>query len=162
MADIKRSRTVAAGLADVWSVLADFGSISAWAGNVDHSCLLTRAAGGELVGTTRRVQVGRNAFVERITQYDPPYALGYDIEGLPVRLRRVANRWTLSPAHRRDTLVTLTSTVEIGTGSGRKLAERVLCRPWRAGGLPRPTRRHPDRRHRQDLSRPPHALAAFR
>lgn len=135
MADIKRSRTVAAGLVDVWSVLADFGSISAWAGSVDHSCLLTRAAGGELVGTTRRVQVGRNAFVERITQYDPPHVLGYDIEGLPVRLRRVANRWTLCPVHQCDTLVTLTSTVEIGTGAGRSSPKVCCVGAWRASPM---------------------------
>jgi hypothetical protein len=127
VADITRSRTVAAGLTDVWDVLADFGAISAWADNVDHSCLLTRAAGGEPVGTTRRVQVGRNALVERITRFEPPYALEYDIEGLPGRLRRVTNCWTLHPAHQGDIVVTLTSTVEIGTGA-RRLIERVLCR----------------------------------
>lgn len=126
MADIHRSRRIAAAPGDVWDVLADFGAISAWAGNVDHSCILNH--GSEPVGTTRRVQVGRNALVERITEFDAPHALGYDIEGLPRRLRRVANRWTLRPAGDGTTVATLTSTVEIGSGPLHRLAEQVLCR----------------------------------
>jgi len=53
---------------------------------------------GTLLGTTRRVQVGHNALVEHVTEADPPAALAYDIEGLPRRLRKVINRWTLRPA----------------------------------------------------------------
>ena len=73
----------------------------------------------------------RDALVERITEFDPPRALGYDIDGLPSRLRRVSNRWTLEPAAGESastTLVTLTSTVEIGSHATQKLAEQVLCR----------------------------------
>ncbi|OBH88975.1 MULTISPECIES: SRPBCC family protein [unclassified Mycobacterium] len=127
MADIHRTRTIAARIGDIWETLADFGSISSWAGNVDHSCILYSGPDGNPVGTTRRVQVKRDALVERITEFDPPRALGYDIEGLPSRLRRVANRWTLEPAA-ADTLVTLTSTVEIGPRSTQRVAERLLCR----------------------------------
>lgn len=126
MAEVHRSRTIAAAPHEVWDVLADFGSISAWAGNVDHSCLLHH--GGDPLGTTRRVQVGRNALVERITEFDPPHALGYAVEGLPRRLRRVVNRWTLRAAGAGDTVVTLSSTVEIGAGPLHTLAERALCR----------------------------------
>ncbi len=97
----------------VWEVLADFGALSSWAGNVDHSCLLEHAVDGVAVGTSRRVQVGRDTLVERITEFDAPVALAYDIEGLPRRLRRVSNRWTLTPAG-DSTTVTLTSTVDIG------------------------------------------------
>lgn len=127
MADIHRTRIIAARIGDIWETLADFGSISSWAGNVDHSCILYSGPDGDAVGTTRRVQVKRDALVERITEFDPPRALGYDIEGLPSRLRRVANRWTLEPAA-ADTLVTLTSTVEIGPRPTQRLAERLLCR----------------------------------
>lgn len=130
MTEIQRTRIIAAPVEDIWNVLADFGSISAWAGNVDHSCVLHAGRNGQPVGTARRVQVKRDALVERITEFEPPRALAYDIDGLPRRLRSVSNRWTLGPAGARplETWVTLTSTVEIGPRSIHKLAERVLCR----------------------------------
>lgn len=96
MADIHRTRTIAAGAQEIWDVLADFGSISVWAPNADHSCILFTGPGGGPVGTARRVQVKRDALVERITVFEPPHSLAYDIEGLPGRLRRVTNRWTLA------------------------------------------------------------------
>ncbi|UXA05176.1 SRPBCC family protein [Mycobacterium sp. SMC-2] len=130
MSDIHRSRTIAARIGDIWEILADFGSISSWAGNVVHSCILFSGPDGGPLGTARRVQVKRDALVERITEFEPPRALGYDIEGLPSRLRRVSNRWTLAPTagESATTMVTLTSTVEIGPHAMQALAERVLCR----------------------------------
>ena len=126
MAEIARSRTIAAEPKEVWDVLADFGSISSWADNVDHSCILQQ--GTEPVGTTRRVQIGRNTLVERITEFDPTWALSYDVEGLPQRLHRFNNRWTLRRVQDGHTVVTLTSTVEIGSGPMHKLIERAVCR----------------------------------
>jgi ribosome-associated toxin RatA of RatAB toxin-antitoxin module len=126
VADIDRSRAVAADPKEVWDVLADFGSISSWADNIDHSCILNH--GSEPIGTTRRVQIGRNALVEQITEFEPTRALAYDVKGLPKRLRRFNNRWSLRPAHDGQTIVTLTSTVEIGSGPLQKLAERLVCR----------------------------------
>ncbi|SPM31794.1 Uncharacterized conserved protein YndB, AHSA1/START domain, partial [Mycobacterium terramassiliense] len=131
VADIRRSRSIAARPERIWDVLADFGSISSWAANVDHSCVLFSGPDGGVVGTARRVQVKRDALVERITEFDPPRALAYDIEGLPRRVRRVANRWTLAAGPggpTATTIVTLTSTVEIGSRPAQTLAERVLCR----------------------------------
>ena len=110
MADIHRTRTIAARAQEIWDVLADFGSISSWADNVDHSCILFSGAGGKPLGTARRVQIKRDALVERITEFDPPHALAYDIDGLPRRLRMVTNRWTLTAAG-ESTAVTVTSTV---------------------------------------------------
>ncbi|OBA72539.1 cyclase [Mycobacterium sp. 1554424.7] len=127
MADIHRSRSIAAHPQQIWDVLADFGAISSWAGNVDHSCILFSGADGAPVGTARRVQVKRDALVERITEFDPPRVLAYDIEGLPSRVRRVTNRWTIAPSGPGSS-VTLTSTVEIGSRPAQKLAERVLAR----------------------------------
>lgn len=112
----------------VWDVLADFGSLSSWARNVDHSCLLEHGADGMGVGTSRRVQVGRNALVERITDFTPATTLGYDIEGLSRRLRRVTNCWTLEPMARGFTTVTLTTTVEVGNNPVARVAERAVCR----------------------------------
>jgi Polyketide cyclase / dehydrase and lipid transport len=126
VAHIARSRTIAAGPKQAWDVLADFGSISSWADNIDHSCILNHGSGA--VGSTRRVQIGRNTLIERITEFDPTWALAYSVEGLPKLLHRFANRWTLRAAQGGTTVVTLTSTVEIGSGPIHKLAKRMLCR----------------------------------
>jgi uncharacterized protein YndB with AHSA1/START domain len=128
VADISRSRTIAAPPQAIWDVLADFGSLSSWADGVDHSCILNRGPDGVPVGTTRRVQVGRNALVERITEFDPPAALAYDIEGLPSRLRTLVNRWALRPVGTSTTMVTLISRVEIGSGPVTRAAEWAVCR----------------------------------
>jgi uncharacterized protein YndB with AHSA1/START domain len=127
MATISRTRTVTAPAERVWEVLADFGAISSWAPNVDHSCLLEHGEDTAEIGTTRRVQVGRNALVERIVTSCPPTLLAYDIEGLPKRLRRVVNQWRLEPAG-AGTEVTLATTVEIAANPIAHIAERALCR----------------------------------
>jgi hypothetical protein len=127
VADIHRTRTIAARTQEIWDVLADFGSIAAWAPNADHSCILFSGPHGGPIGTTRRVQVKRDALVERITAFDPLRSLAYDIEGLPSLLGRVTNRWTLAPGAGDSTAVTLTSTVDIGPRAPAKLAERALC-----------------------------------
>jgi len=130
VADAQRTRTIAASAGDIWDVLSDFGSIGSWADNVDHSCILLPGPDGGPIGTSRRVQVKRDTLVERITEFHPPHALAYDIEGLPRRVGRVANRWTLT-ATRGDpagsALVKLTSTVDIGPHPPQKLAERIVC-----------------------------------
>jgi len=128
VADICRYRTIAAEPQAIWDVLADFGAISSWADIVDHSCLLSPAADGVAVGATRRVQVGRDTLVERITEFDPTRALAYDVEGLPRQLRRASFRWTLIPEMSGGTVVTLTSTVDIGSDPLRRLAERIVAR----------------------------------
>jgi hypothetical protein len=125
MAVVDRSRTITADPQAAWNVLADFGSISSWADNIDHSCILVQ--GEEPLGTTRRVQIGRNALVETITEFDAGHALAYDVDGLPKRVRRFNNRWSLRPTGDATT-ITLTSTVEIGSGPMHKLAEHALCR----------------------------------
>ncbi|MGF2946207.1 SRPBCC family protein [Mycobacterium sp. Lab-001] len=127
MSDKHRSRRIVASPQEIWDVLADFGSVSSWAGNVGHSCILFSGPGGAAVGTARRVQFNREALIERIIEFDPPHVLGYDIEGLPGRLRRVANRWTLAPVAGGATVVSLTSTVEVGPRAPHKLAERIVC-----------------------------------
>ena len=126
MAAVDRTRTIAASPTQIWDVLADFGAINTWTDNVDHSCLLT---GDTIaVGTARRLQVGRNTLVERITEFDPQFALAYDIEGLPTALGTVNNRWCLEATSGGLTIVTLTSTVDIGSRLDQRLIERVACR----------------------------------
>jgi hypothetical protein len=73
------------------------------------------------------VQVGRNALVERISEFEPPVSLAYAIEGLPRRLGRLANRWTLRPVG-GSTEVTLTSSADLGSGPLAAAAERVIAR----------------------------------
>jgi uncharacterized protein YndB with AHSA1/START domain len=128
VADIQRTRTIAARPQEIWDILADFGSLSSWADNADHSCILFSGPDGSAIGTARRVQIKRDTVVERIVEFDPPHALAYDIEGLPGRLRRVTNRWTLAARAGDSTAVTLTSTVEIGPRPPQELAERIVCR----------------------------------
>lgn len=126
VSDISRSRTIAAPQQAIWDVLADFGSLSSWADDIDHSCILRHGAGGPL-GTTRRVQVGRNTFVENIIDFDPPITLAYRIEGLPTRVRAAANRWTLTPKG-AATVVTLTSTLDVDAGPLSSAVEWLACR----------------------------------
>jgi uncharacterized protein YndB with AHSA1/START domain len=128
VATIRRTRTVAAEPQAIWDVLADFGAVSSWADFVDHSCLLEHGADGEAVGSSRRVQLGRSTVVERITEFDPPQTLGYDIEGLPRLVRHLRSGWTLRPITSGFTEVTLTNTVDIGSNPVQRLAERVFGR----------------------------------
>ena len=80
-----------------------------------------------MVGTTRRVQIGRNTLVERVTECDPQYCLAYDIDGLPKIMGKVGNRWTLEPTSGGETIVTITSTVRKGRGRTQQLVERLAC-----------------------------------
>ena len=125
VAEIRRMRTVAAEPQAIWHVLADFGAISTWADNVDHSCLLSPGSQEIGVGTTRRVQVGRNTLVERITEFGPTSTIAYDVEGFP-RWLSVNNRWTLTPSAGATT-VTLVSTITVGGPLGR-IVESVVTR----------------------------------
>jgi carbon monoxide dehydrogenase subunit G len=136
VAHISRSRPIAAQPQEIWDVLADFGSLSSWVDAVDHSCITNQGPGGGPLGTTRRVQMGRNVLLERITEFGPPNSLAYEITGLPRRLGRVTNRWTLEPTT-DATVVTLTSLVDIGSRPAARLAERVVVRvvATQSGGL---------------------------
>nr|WP_234817730.1 SRPBCC family protein [Mycolicibacterium sphagni] len=125
VAEIRRTRTVAAEQQAIWDVLADFGAIGAWADFVDHSCLLSPHAQDVGIGTTRRVQVGRNTLVEQITEFDPPGTLAYDVEGFP-RWLAVSSRWTLIPSAGATT-VTLGSTVTV-SGPLHRIAEAIVTR----------------------------------
>lgn len=127
MAQVTRSRSTPVSAQAVFDVLADFGALSAWADNVDHSCVLNHGPDGALVGTSRRVQVGRNALKETVTECEPGAVLGYDIEGLPRRLGRLHNRWELRPAG-SGTEVTLVSTVDAGSGPLATALEWVVGR----------------------------------
>ncbi|PRC45392.1 SRPBCC family protein [Mycobacterium sp. ITM-2017-0098] len=127
MAEVSRSRPISGEPAAVWTLLAEFGAVSRWAGGIDHSCLLNGDDHPEPVGLTRRVQSGRDTFVETITAFEPSRVLAYDISGVP-RAFSVTNRWNLEPHADRATTVTLTSTIHMASPLGRAIGERMFAR----------------------------------
>jgi len=122
---VTRGTTVDASPDEVWAVLADFDRISHWAADVDHSSYLSDQTEG--VGTVRRVQVGRTVLVERVTEWDPPRFLAYDLEGLPPVVGGATNRWALR-ADGSGTAVLLTSTVDPGVKPPGRLVAPLLAR----------------------------------
>ncbi len=125
MAEIAETTSIARSPDHVWAALADFGGIGRWAPNVDHSCLTTERCEG--VGTTRRVQAGRNALLERVVEWEPGARLAYRIEGLPPVVRSVTSTWRLDGAGSATT-VTLTSVVDAGPRPPQQLIARVVGR----------------------------------
>lgn len=125
MATVSRSRTISAEPSAIWEVLADFGALSSWADGIDHSCLLRRR--DDPIGTSRRVQAGRDTLVETIVVFDPPRELAYDIDGVP-RWFSVSNQWNLRSATGGPTTVTLTSVVQMRPHPLRPVAERMFAR----------------------------------
>ncbi len=120
-----RSCRIAAEVDAVWDVLADFGSISHWAANVDHSCLLRDVDPGP--GLVRRIQTGRTTLLETVEDWDVGTRLAYRIEGLPPVVRHVRNEWRLAPAT-VGTSVTLTTTVDAGPRPPQQLIARLVAR----------------------------------
>lgn len=125
MTTITRSVHIDATPAAVWAILADFGSISGWAPDVDHSCLLTTGEVGP--DTVRRIQAGRTTVLERITTWEPERTLSYEITGLPPMLRAVTNTWSLAPDG-SGTAVTLTTEIRTGPRPPHRIAGRVAGR----------------------------------
>jgi hypothetical protein len=129
----ERSLTIDHPIGQVWERLADFAAISAWADNVDHSCLLRRSVGSPAtgVGAARRVQVGRRALLETVTVWNAPHRLAYGIEGLPPVVKRVQNEWSLTAPHAGEvqyTVVTVTTTVDCGSRPPQLLVAKLLGR----------------------------------
>lgn len=93
MTVVRHGCRAAATPAEVWAVLADYGSIAVWAADVDHSCLMTARAAG--VGSVRRIQSGTTVLLEEVVEWDPPRVLAYELKGLPPLVERAVNRWTL-------------------------------------------------------------------
>lgn len=125
MAEISCTRNIAAEPEAVWAALADFGAISGWASNVDHSCLMSGQAEG--IGTVRRVQVGRTSLVERVVDWAPNITLAYSIEGLPPVIRSVVNTWILRETA-GGTRVSLTSRVNAGPRPPQQLIAEIVAR----------------------------------
>jgi len=123
VAEIVEQLTIERPAAHVWAVLADFGSISRWAPNVDHSCLTTNTEAG--IGATRRIQSGRNTVLETIVEWEPIQQLAYTITGLPPVIRSVTNTWRLNDVGERVE-VTLTSTIDAAPRPPQQLVARAV------------------------------------
>ena len=130
MAEVTRSFDLAAAPDAVWVVLADFGSISSWAPNVDHSSLMSGQESG--VGAVRRIQAGRITVVEQVTEWDEGTALGYRIEGLPPAIKSVTNTWRLRPSA-TGTKASVVTDVHIGPRPPQQLVARGIAK--RLGGV---------------------------
>ncbi len=131
MTTTERSRTLPAHLTRVWDVLADFDQLAVWADNADHTCWLDDPRDdGEMVGRARRVQAGRVVLVERITVWEPPVRLAYDLGGLPSVVKSAVNEWQLAvdPADTDRTIVTLASHVDCGQRPPQQLIARIVGR----------------------------------
>lgn len=124
MAAVSHSRQVAGDPIAIWTVLADFGGLHAWADRVDHCCLLNSREPG--IGLSRRVQSGRDTFVESITAFDPPRLLAYDISGVPSEFT-ASNRWDIGVHRDGHTAVTLTSAATVTARCLPTGAERVFA-----------------------------------
>jgi len=111
MTTVTRTALIEAGSAGVWAVLADFESISAWAGFVDHSSLLTEQT--EEVGMSRRIQMDRTTVVETVTAWEPGVTFSYEITGLPPVIKSVTNTWRLG-ASGDATMVWIVTDVDTG------------------------------------------------
>jgi uncharacterized protein YndB with AHSA1/START domain len=125
MTTFERTATIPAGPHAVWETLADLASISSWAPDVDHSCLVTEQTTG--VGAARRVQVGRTTLVETVETWEPGSTLAYRISGLPPIVRSVVNRWSLV-ADGSGTRATLTTAIETGSKPPQRLLAVLIGR----------------------------------
>ena len=130
MAQVTRSIDIPAPTHAVWAVLADFGSISGWAPNVDHSSLMSDQEVG--VGAVRRIQAGRMTVVERVVEWDDGTALGYRIEGLPPAIKHLTNTWRLQPSG-TGTVASITTDVTVGPRPPQQLVARGIAK--RLGGV---------------------------
>lgn len=124
MTSITRRGAVAASGDEVWTALADFGAISAWAPNVDHSWLITDGDVGP--GSVRRVQAGPMALLEQIVAWEPAARIGYRLDGLPGALGTVTNTWEID-SHGEHTHLALTTNVDAGARPPKKVVAKLAC-----------------------------------
>ncbi len=127
MTTIQRTALIDAPLEEVWAVLADFASISTWAGFVDHACLLNERTEG--VGMARRIQTGRSTIVETVTSWEPTVAFSYEFTGLPPVIKSVTSTWRLG-ASGDATMVWLTTEIDAGQRPPQKAIAKAVGRKF--------------------------------
>jgi len=109
----------------VWSVLGDYFALASWSTQIDHSSAMTATEAG--LGASRRVTVGSAVLIENVVEWQPGEGLAYEIVGLPPVLRRVENRWRLTPDG-DGTAIELTATIQPGPKPPMKLAAKAVAR----------------------------------
>ena len=125
MTVVERTGLIDAPVDAVWGVLGDFAAISAWAPNVDHSCLLSEQTEG--VGMARRIQTDRQTILETVEHWEPGVTLSYRITGLPPVIRSVTNTWRLG-ASGDSTMVRLTTDIDTGPRPPQQMIANVVGR----------------------------------
>lgn len=125
MTVVERTGLIGAPIDAVWDVLSDFAAISAWAPNVDHSCLMSTQTEG--VGMARRIQTDRSTIVETVEHWEPGATLSYRITGLPPVIKSVTNTWRIG-ASGDSTMVRLTTDIDTGPKPPQQVIARVVGR----------------------------------
>lgn len=118
-----------AGAGDVWSVLSDFGGVTAWAPSVIRSCRLTMECGrGVGAGRTLRL-LGGLSIREVVSEWEEGRRLTYDVVESPLPCRYVRETWTVEPMEHS---ARIGATLEYGVGGGLlgSALDRVLLRPF--------------------------------
>ena len=121
MSTVERTGLIGAPVDAVWAVLSDFAAISAWAPNVDHSCLMTEQADG--IGAVRRIQTDRSTILETVENWESGVTLSYRITGLPPVIKSVTNTWRIG-ASGDSTMVRLTTEID----AGHKPPQQVIAK----------------------------------
>ena len=143
-----RATSIAATPDEIWTVLADFGSLSGWTPMIQHSCLLSEQSDG--VGTVRRVQIARQTLVETVTVWEPGHTLAYTIEGLPPIVGVAVNTWRITPTS-SGADVTLTTGIDVGRNpvkaviAGKVLERMATASEFMLTGLAEATERSTNR-----------------
>lgn len=125
MTTVERTGLIPAPVDAVWALLADFAAISAWAPNVDHSCLLTEQAEG--VGAVRRIQTDRTTILETVEHWEPGVTLSYRITGLPPVIKSVTNTWRIGSSG-GSTMVRLTTDIDTGPKPPQQMIAKAVGR----------------------------------
>ena len=109
----------------VWAVLGDYFALATWASAIDHSSAMTATPAGP--DASRRVALGSTVLLENVVTWEPSAEMAYEILGLPPVLRRVENRWRLTPDG-DGTAIELTATITPGPRPPMKLAAKAAGR----------------------------------
>jgi hypothetical protein len=122
---VTRSLLIPAPATAVWAALSSFDSIGRWAPNVTHSAPASHTREG--LGAVRRVQVGRNALLERVTDWCPLQGLTYTVEGLPPDAGQVRTTWRID-AQQGESMTSVSTVIEPLPGPRGRVVERVAAR----------------------------------
>ena len=125
MISVERTGLIAAPIDAVWAVLADFASISSWAPNVDHSCLMSEQTEG--VGTVRRIQTDRYDDGRDGRELGAGSDAGVPDHRTATGHQVVTNTWRLG-ASGDSTMVRLTTDIDAGPRPPQQIIAKVVGR----------------------------------